>query len=221
MALTLALSLIISTSTAQKELYVTSIDKGNAAGLVKVLSAYKAPMRYEHTYRAFGYALSKRSDKCAVAVIDLLTTEPHNDHRLINVFAATIASGSDAVLEYLVKSPLFQQTMKPRDETGRSLIHYLTYRPKGLAIAVKRTPYWELTDELGRTPLHYAAMQSVSAVEVLLNVGASPLIRDSQGKLALDMTQQVGDRTSRKLIQRVLVAAMNSDAGGNAPTRGR
>lgn len=211
MAWTLALSLIFLNPTAQIEPYITPIDKGNAADLVEVLNAYKTPVRYEHTYRAFGYALSKKSDKCAMALIDLLATEPQNDRKLINVFAATIAEGSDAVLDYIVKSALFRQTMKPRDETGRSLIHYLTYRPKGLAVAVKRTPFWELTDEFGRTPLHYAAMQSASAVEVLLNAGASPLIRDSQGKLAIDMTQKVRNETSRKLIQRILVAAVNRE----------
>eukprot|EP00928_Gymnodinium_smaydae_P025760 TRINITY_DN20421_c0_g1_i2.p1 TRINITY_DN20421_c0_g1~~TRINITY_DN20421_c0_g1_i2.p1 ORF type:complete len:577 (+),score=110.21 TRINITY_DN20421_c0_g1_i2:114-1844(+) len=101
------------------------------------------------------------------------------------------------------------------DEKGCSAMHWAAY--KGDLTSIRLLDYFEMdlnaVDNEKKTPMHRAASsRQIAAIEVLLELGASPWLLDSEGKSVLDVASDAGCGENRRL------AMLMRKCGGDRPS---
>lgn len=91
---------------------------------------------------------------------------------------------------------------------------------RSLKVLHEIQPWIDTIDDSGRTPLHWAIIQSQNeAVDLLLRQGANPDMQDNESKLAPHFAAEVGNENLVQLFARTPKSLEAEDVYGQSPLR--
>lgn len=108
------------------------------------------------------------------------------------------------------------KTKEEQDDLNKKLcelVETMEGNRKAVEELIKKGADVNFTNDVGRTPLHMAAISgNIDAVEMLLAAGANPNARDNSGKTPLDYARQRGNtRIASMLNQKMVMSTGNLD----------